>query len=366
MAQRIQVGVIGTSWWVDLEHLPGLRARGDAEVVALCGRDPAKLGALAAKFGVPRTYTDWRALLAHPGLQAVVIATPNVLHAEQAAAAIDAGLHVICEKPLAVRAADALALAARAEAAGRAGMTFFTHRTVGAASQVKQLVQQGFLGRPLHASAQYLTSSQLKPGKAYSWKMSRAEAGSGTLGDIGSHVVDLVRWFLADEYEAVVGQWQTLPVERAGGTPDADDACAFLARMRSGVQVVVQATKLAPGLANFQRVELHGTDGTLVYEADPGADPTWEGRVLAGKGTSGGLLPIPLVGELAAGLRNVPEPEGRAEAYRRLTDPFFAAVAGKLPIPAVTPSLRDGAAVQAVLDAVGRSIERGAWEKVQE
>lgn len=364
MADRIRVGVIGTSWWVDLAHLPGLGARGDVEVAALCGRDPAKLGALAAKFGVPATYTDWRALLAHPGLRAVVIATPNVLHPEQARAALDAGLGVVCEKPLALAAADARAVAARARTAGLAGMTFFTHRTVGAAAQVKRLVARGFLGRPLHASAQYLTSSQLKPGKPFSWKMNRAESGSGALGDIGSHLVDMVRWFLDDGYAAVVGQWQTLPVARAGGTADADDDCSFLARMTSGVQAVFQFTKLAPGYGNLQRVELHGTEGTLVYEADPGGDPTWEGRVLAGRGLAGGVTPVPLDADLVAGLAGVPEPASRAEAYRRLTDPFFQAVAGRAPAAAVTPSLEDGAAVQAVLDAVAASVERGAWVEV--
>src|SRR2546430_7815247 len=117
--ERFRVGVIGTSWWADLEHLPGLRARGDVELVSLCGRNPERLAALAAKFGVQKTYTDWRAMISGGGLDVLVIATPNSLHHPQAMAALEAGLHVICEKPLAVNVRPAGGKAARAQAAPR-------------------------------------------------------------------------------------------------------------------------------------------------------------------------------------------------------------------------------------------------------
>ena len=360
--ERVRVAVVGTSWWADLEHLPGLRARGDVEVAALCGRDPEKLRALAAKHGVSRTVTDWQALVAGGGLDAIVVATPNVAHHPMASAALDAGLHVICEKPLAMTAALARDLAARARARRRAAMTFYTHRTVGAAAQVKRMIDRGFLGRPLTVTASYLTGSQLRPGKPLSWKMRRAEAGTGALGDIGSHVVDLARWWVGD-LAAVAGQWQVAARERDGGVADADDATAFLARFVSGAQGVFHATKLAAGRGNYQRVELHGTEGQLVYEAAPGIDPTWEGRVLAGRPGKNALEPVPLDPDLAAGLANVPERASRDEAYRRLTDPFFAAVrqgGGE-----VSPSFDDGAAVQAVLDAVARSAEEGRWVAVE-
>jgi len=359
---RIRVGVIGTSWWADLEHLPGLRARGDVEVAALCGRDPEKLRALAARHGVPRTETDWRALVEGGGLDALVVATPNATHHAIASAALEAGLHVICEKPLAMTAALARDLAARARARRRAALTFYTHRTVGAAAQVKRLVDRGFLGTPLTVVASYATGSQLKPGKPLSWRMRRAEAGTGALGDIGSHVVDLARWWVG-ELSAVVAEWQVAAIARDGGAADADDATAFLARFASGAQGVFHATKLAAGRGNCQRVELHGTLGQLVYEADPGIDPTWEGRVLAGRPGETRLAPVPLDADLAAGLAGVPERASRDEAYRRLTDPFFAAVrAGG---GDVSPGFDDGAAVQAVLDAVARSAEEGRWVAVE-
>jgi len=363
---RIRVGVIGTSWWADLEHLPGLRARGDVEVAALCGRDPGRLAALAASHGVPATFTDWRELLARGRLDAVVIATPNALHREQAVAALDAGLHVVCEKPLATTFAAAAEMADRAERAGRRTLTFFTHRTVAAAAHAKRLVDEGFLGRPLHASASYFTASHLQDGKPLAWKMRRAEAGTGVLGDIGSHVVDLVRWWLGD-LARVSAQWQTPNRERPGGTADADEDCSFLAQLECGAQAVFQASKLAAGRSNHQRIELHGDRGSLLYEAEPGADPSWLGTLLAGRRGRAGLEPLPPPPDLAAGL-DAPDPRAcRNEAYRRLTDPFFAAIragGGGRPAGGAGPDFRDGAAVQGVLDAVAGSAESGRWVDV--
>jgi predicted dehydrogenase len=356
MGANIRIGVIGTSWWADLEHLPGLRSRQDVEVAALCGRNPERLAEVAARHGVARTSTDWRALIAAGGLDAVAIATPNALHHPQALAALGAGLHVICEKPLAMDAAQARELAARAAERKLATLTFFTHRAIAAAAQVKRLVDQGFLGRPLQVSATYFSASHLQPGKPLAWRMRRTEAGTGALGDIGSHLVDMVRWWLGD-VERVVGQWQVAPRERPGGEADADDSCSFLARLRCGAQAVFQASKLVAGRGNFQRIELSGDRGSLVYEAEPGVDPTWVGRAWAGRPERAGLEPLALPPELTAGL-DAPGPGGRLEAYRRLTDPFFAAVRGGGP---VSPDFGDGAAVQAVLDAVARSAESGGW-----
>jgi predicted dehydrogenase len=352
--------VVGTSWWADLEHLPGLQARSDVDLVSLCGRNPERLAALAAKYRVGKTFADWREMIARGGLDVLVIATPNVLHHPQAMAALDAGLHVICEKPLAMDLAQAREMAERAEAAGRKTLTFFTHRALAAATHLKRLVGEGFLGEPLHVNAMYLTASQLRPGKPFSWRMARAESGTGTLGDIGSHLVDLVRWWLGD-FARVAGQWQAFERERPGGVADVDDACLFLAQLTSGAQAVFQASKLAAGRGNYQRVELCGSQGTLVYEADPGFDATWEGRAFAGRADRRGIEPIALPRDLVAGL-GAPGQAGRNEAYRRLTDPFFAAIESG---GAVSPDFRDGAAVQAVLDAVAESAERGQWVEVK-
>lgn len=358
---KLRVGVIGTSWWADLEHLPGLRARGDVEVTRLCGRNPDKLAALAAKHGIPETYTDWRALVARGRLDVLVVSTPNVLHREQALAGLDAGCHVICEKPLAMSAADARAMADRARAAGRKTLTFFTHRALAASVLVKRLVEAGHLGRPVHVSASYLTHSHLRPGKGPEWRMQRAQAGTGVLGDLGSHIVDLVRWWLGD-FTRVCGQWMTVTRERSGVAVDADEQVSFLAQLASGAQATFHASKLVAGRGNHQRVELHGTAGSLLWEAAPGIDDTWEGRLWAGKPAATQLEPVPIPEELARGLDGRDPQANRNEAFRRLTDPFFAAIRSG---GAVSPDFGDGAAVQAVLDAVATSAERGVWVDVE-
>jgi predicted dehydrogenase len=361
------VAVVGTGAWVATTHLPGLRSRADVEVTALCGRRPEPLAALAAAHGVPRTHTDWRALMAEAaaggGLDAVVICTPNALHHAQALAALDAGLHVVCEKPLALDRRQADELAARAKTAGRASLTFFTHRAMAASVEVKRRVAAGFLGQPVQVSAQYFTNSHLRPGKRAGWRMVRAEAGTGVLGDIGSHLVDLVRWWMGG-ITRVVGQWQTVTPVREGVRTDADEAVSFLAELECGAQAAFHASKLVPGRGNLLRVELHGTGGSLVWEAEPGLDPTWEGRLWAGRPAATRLDPVALPPELTRGLDGDDPQENRNAAYRRLTDPFFAAARGEAVAGGARPDFADGAAVQAVLDAVARSAEERRWVDV--
>lgn len=183
--EKLRVGVIGTSWWADLEHLPGLQARPDVDLVALCGRDTARLEAMAAKYNVRQTFTDWQRMVARAGLDVLVIATPNVLHYPQAMAAIEAGMHVICEKPLAMNVRQAREMATRADSTGVKTLTFFTHRAIAAASHIKRLVGEGYLGQPYQVNAMYLSGSNLDPQKPLAWRMVRAQAGTGMLGDIG-------------------------------------------------------------------------------------------------------------------------------------------------------------------------------------
>jgi predicted dehydrogenase len=358
--EKLRVGVIGTSWWADLEHLPGLQSRSDVDLVALCGRNPERLETMAAKYNIRQTFADWRKMIARAGLDVLTIATPNVLHHPQAMAAIEAGMHIICEKPLAMNASQAREMAVRADAADCKTLTFFTHRAIAAAAHIKHLIDQGFLGQPYQVNAMYFSGSNLNPNKPLAWRMVRAEAGTGMLGDIGSHVIDLVRWWLGD-YSRVVAQWQTAIRERPGGVADADDSCSFLAQLACGAQAVFQASKLIAGRGNYQRVELYGSQGALIYEAEPGYDETWEGRVYTSRADAHGVKPIRLPKELVAGLNTPDNQAGRNEAYRRLTDPFFTAIHRG---GSVSPDFRDGAAVQAILDAVAESASSGKWVSV--
>ncbi len=358
--EKPRVGVIGTSWWADQEHLPGLNARPDVDVVALCGRNEARLEEMAKKYNIRQTFTDWKRMLARAGLDVVVILTPNVLHYPMAIAAIQAGMHVLCEKPLAMNVTQAREMATRAEAANVKTMTFFTHRALAAAARVKQLIEEGFLGEPRLVNATYFSASHLDPEKPLTWRMKRAESGTGVLSDIGSHIIDLVRWWLGG-VNKVAAQWQTFIRERPGGTGDADDACSFIAQLACGAQGVFQVSKLIAGRGNYHRVELYGGKGSLIYEAEPGYDVSWEGRLWVGKAYSHGIKAATLPKSLVAGLNTKDEPSNRNEAYRCLTDPFFKAIRSG---GTVSPDFRDGAAVQAVVDAVAQSATSGKWVDV--
>lgn len=243
MVDLIRTVVVGTSWWADSAHLPGLRARPDVELVALCGRSPERLATLAAKFGGPRTFTDYQPMLAEMKPEVVVISTPNHLHAPMALAALEAGAHVICEKPLALNTAEAQRMLDRAEQLGRRHMVFLTYRGMPGPRFVKQLIASGYLGRLHHVQACYLHGSWLDPKRAASWKTTLAEGGSGVLGDLGAHVVDLLQWWFGP-VSRVVGSLATFIGERPGadGTiviVETDDAAAF------GAQAVIHHPRAA-------------------------------------------------------------------------------------------------------------------------
>ncbi len=128
MKDRVRVGVIGTSWYADFMHLAALKSHPNAHIAAICGRNRERAEELARKHDIPRAFTDYRAMIDQAGLDAVVVCTPDDLHYPMTMAALDAGLHVLCEKPLALTLTQARAMLAKAESAGVRHMTYFTHR----------------------------------------------------------------------------------------------------------------------------------------------------------------------------------------------------------------------------------------------
>jgi predicted dehydrogenase len=354
-----RVALIGTSWWADGAHLPGLRALPGVEVIALCGRDQERAARLAAKWTVPAVYADYRRMLDEAWPDVVVIATPNAEHAPMTLAALDAGAHVICEKPLALDAAQAAQMLARAEERGRRTLTFFTYRGMPAPRYLKRLIDDGYLGRPHHVQAAYLHGSWLDPARPASWKTSRALAGSGVLGDLGAHVIDLLQWWFGP-LARVAGSLATFVGERpapGGGAAavETDDAAAFVGEFAGGGQATVQLSRVAPERHNYQRIELYGAAGTLVYEYD---------QPLAHVGRLYGAR----LGEGQLRALDVPDAEGFAgqdtfpAVYRALVEPFLAGLRGEGP-PA-QPDFAAGLAAQRVIDAVARAAGTGSWESV--
>ena len=355
-------------------------------LAAVCGRDQAAAEAAAARFGWAAAETDWRALIARDDVQLVDICAPGDLHAPVALAALAAGKHVLCEKPLANTLAEAEAMKAAADAAyagGARAMAGFNYRRVPALALARQLVEQGRIGPLRHFRAVYLQDWLADPGAPMTWRMQAERAGSGALGDLGAHLVDLARYLTGEEVTGVSAVSATFVTERplagppgAGGTPAAapaagraagrvtvDDAVVFTGRLASGALASFEATRYATGRKNALRVELNGSAGSLAFDLerlneleffDTSDDPAASGfrRVLVTEASHPYL----------AGWWPPGHALGWEHTFTHQARDLLTAIAdGAQPLP----SFGDGLAVQRVLDAVARSAASGnSWERV--
>ncbi len=250
----------------------------------IVGTDPARTAAAAEKLGWDAASTDWRAVVADPDIHIVDISSPGDTHAEIALAALAAGKHVLCEKPLANSLEEAETMAAAAAAApSLVAMCGFSYRRTPALSLAKRMVDAGQLGAIRHVRAQYLQDWLSDADAPWTWRMSKERAGSGTLGDIGAHSIHTAQWLISSPITAVSGVMRRFvdsrPVLRdqvgLGGQaqPGAerlpvtvDDAVAFTASFASGALGVFEATRMATGRKNANRIEINGESGSIAFD----------------------------------------------------------------------------------------------------
>ena len=225
----VRIGVFGTSWWADSMYLPALTAHPDASVVSVCGRDAARTASFARQWEIGHSTTTAAELLDRD-LDAVIVATSNDSHEPITLAALDRELHVLCEKPLSLTAESASAMAARATEVGAITLVPFTYRYMPTNQFVKRLIDNGYLGRPFHLNLRYFTGYAREPG--YNWRFDRDLAGSGVLGDLGSHWLHLARW-LFGEVNALGAV-----TERFYERPDRPDGSAYERSEDSAVMTV--------------------------------------------------------------------------------------------------------------------------------
>jgi predicted dehydrogenase len=346
-------------------------------LAAVCGRDRAAAQAAADRLGWAAAETDWRALIARDDVQLVDICAPGDLHAPVAIAALAAGKHVLCEKPLANSLAQAEAMKAAADAAyagGARAMVGFNYRRVPALALARRLVEQGRLGPLRHFRAVYLQDWLADAAAPMSWRLQAERAGSGALGDLGAHVVDLARYLTGDEITGVSALSATFTRERpwpAGQDPagsgtgqvTVDDAVAFTARLASGALASFEATRCAPGRKNGLRVELNGAAGSLAFDLERLNE--LEFYDASGDGAQAGFRRV-LVTEASHPYLSAWWPPGHTLGWEhtfthQARDLLTAIAEGAQP----RPSFGDGLAVQRVLDAVARSAASGSsWQDV--
>ena len=362
MTTPIHIGVIGTSWWADLGHLPLLTTDERVIVVAICGRQHERAQEMATKYNIPQIFTDYRTMYAEGELDAVVILTPDDEHFAMTMAALDAGLHVLCEKPLARNAAQAKQMVERAEAQGVRHMTYFTWRWLPHYRYLHDLLVQGAIGRLYHAHFQFMASNGRDPSYAWRFDLQRA---NGVLGDYGSHMIDLAHYLVGDMGR--VHARLVTNVQRAGadGLPmtSANDAATLMVEFANGGQGTIELSAVArthdPALEHA--VVLHGEAGSLtvtfgLFTAPPklqlaAGDNSFQELALPDDYLLG-LDPAQPVGPQMGALLSQP-----GMGSRSFVD---AILAGQT----VAPSFYEGWQTQRVIDAALTAHASGRWMEV--
>ena len=349
------------------------------EMSLLVGR--AGAAASAERWGWASSSSDWREAVERDDIDLVDIVTPGDTHAEIAIAALEAGKHVLCEKPLANTVAEAERMSAAAEAAEARGiraMCGFSYRRVPAVQLMRRLVAEGAIGKLREVRAQYLQDWLSDPAGPMTWRLDKASAGSGALGDIGAHIIDMSQFVTGDALARVTGTVETFVRERPllaeqrglGGVASdrmgevtVDDAVWFTGRFASGAVGAFEATRYATGRKNALRLEISGADGALAFDLermnelefyDAGAPADRLGfrriQVTEPEHPYGGAW----------------WPTGHGLGYEhafshQVVDLVRDIAEGRTP----HPSFADGLQVQRVLDAVERSAANGsAWTEV--
>jgi predicted dehydrogenase len=245
------------------------------EQKVLVGRDAVQVAAAAKKYGWAESATDWRSVLDRDDIHIVDICAPGWMHAEIAIAALEAGKHVLVEKPLANTLAEAEAMtgaAAAARARGVQSMIGFNYRRVPALALAKELIAEGRLGTVRHVRAAYLQDWLSDAGSPMTWRLRKETAGSGALGDIASHAIDQVLYLLGGTVTEVTGRLHTFVDRRPGpnGPEDVtvDDAAWATLTLASGAIASVEVSRVATGRKNSLKLEIYGDKGTILFDLE--------------------------------------------------------------------------------------------------
>ncbi len=334
----------------------------------LCGRTRAEVERVAAQWGWESWTTDWREAVERADVDAVIVGTPNHTHHEICLAALAAGKHVLCEKPLARTLVQAEEMAAAARRAGVCHGVAFNYRRVPAVALARRVITEGRLGRIYHLRSSFLQDWLLDPDTPMSWRLRKEDAGSGTLGDLLSHSIDLARYLVGDLHEVIADLTTFIPqrprAEEAGGRENVtvDDRAALLARFTGGAVGTIEASRLAAGRKAANAVEVYGERGSLRFNQErlneldfyAASDPPH----LQGPRTI--LVTEPSHPYIAAWW-----PPGHIIGWEhtfvhQLRD-FIAAASAGTPFE---PDFAAGVACQRVLDAAERSLASRSWTQV--
>ncbi|ANS74354.1 dehydrogenase [Paenibacillus yonginensis] len=385
--EKVRIGMVGYKFMGKAHSnayralpmfFPGSGAK--PEMTAICGRDPKAVQESAERFGWSGAVTDWRELVGRDDIDLIDINAPSDAHKEIALAAAAAGKHIFCEKPLALTLEDSRDMLAAAEQAGVKHMIGFNYRFSPAVKLAKKLVDSGRLGQIYHFRAFFLQDWILDPEFPLVWRLQKEIAGSGSLGDLGAHLIDLAHYLVGD-MEEVIGTSQTFIKERpladnmtgltakgSSGGPKGqvtvDDATSFLARFENGALGLFEATRFAAGHRSTNSFEINGSKGSVrfdfermneleVYFTEDEEDVQGFRRVLAT--------------DAAHEYAEAWWPAGHTIGFEHtFTHEMLELMQAIQEDRQPSPNFRDGVKCQAVLEAVERSIDERRWVKLKE
>jgi predicted dehydrogenase len=358
--QQIGVAIIGTGQIALANHLPGLALHPAAKVVALCDSNPATLEAASHQTGVQATFTDYKQAIAHPEVNAVIVATPNFLHPQILRDAVASKRHVLCEKPLALNYPDAYAMYRAAVDAGVRHMTAFTYRFVPAMRYLKHLCDRGDFGQIYHFRAQRF---QDWGDRELGWRQVKALCGTGELGDMLSHRIDYAHYLIGPITRIAADMRNFVPVRGRAGS-DVDDSVSILADFQSGTTGVLESTKLATGVGEGHGgedvVQINGAEGSAAYSTQNPLQIR-----IARRGDKGlKLIDIPREFLVYPGSPRDPTQGDPLATFRY--DQDFAFVDAIVHDHPCSPDLLDGANVQRVMDAAVLASEERRWVSIDE
>lgn len=356
--KTIGVAIIGCGGITLQNHLPGLALCPDTKVTALCDADVGTLERARQQTGVPVASTDYAEIVKRDDVQAVIIATPNFTHGPIALAAIAAGKHVLCEKPIAMSIAEAREMFDAAEGARVRHMTAFTYRFVPAMRYLDHLIKRGDLGQPYHYRSCRLQDWGTRN---VGWRQVKKLAATGEIGDMLSHRIDFSH-LLIGPMKRLVANIKTLTPLRGGAPNDTDDWVAILSEFENGASGVLESSKLASGVNESwrspDRVELNGSEASFSFTTG-----TWN-ELQFGPAGGPGLKALPVPREFWTWPGSPRDPGAGDPLVTFRYDQaweFIDAIRTERPC---VPSFAEGVRMQAVIDAALRSAETRQWVDV--
>lgn len=345
-------------------------------LTTICDENQSLARTTASTYGFDKVESDWKAVLSDPDIGIVSIALPNFLHLDVVLAALEHGKHVICEKPLALNAADALTLYRKSQTAGRCAATVFNYRRYPAVAEARALIASGAIGKPQHLLLQYQCDYAADPNLPHSWRYTRSRAGGGALLDIGAHAIDTAR-FLIGDVDTVAGALASTTIKERfvakaatighnrvqlsaeTRVVDNDDIVSALLSFENGCQGMFSASRVAVGNGNALSFTVSGATGTISFSTtSPGKydiaqfDGSGQSpfRSVNNRGASpyvSQLLPVPHDGVAV----------GYAEAFGFMIYDFLSSIAAKEPMR--NGSFLDGLRVAEILDAIELAAAQG-------